>query len=68
MGDQVTLFYDVKLILNMIQGLSGQILPTLLTRETSLSELQDEARRSELAGELSEFIVELLGLKVDAHG
>jgi len=67
-GDQVTLFYDVKLILNMIQGLSGQILPTLLTRETSLSELQDEARRSELAGELSEFIVELLGLKVDAHG
>ena len=38
-GDNVTLYYDIKLILNMVQRLSGEILPTFLTKETTQAEL-----------------------------
>ena len=60
-GDNVTLYYDIKLILNMIQNLSGQILPTFLTKETKEAELQNEERRNELAWEMAEFFVDLAG-------
>ena len=34
-GEPLTLHYDFKLILNMFQTLTGQILPTFLTRQTT---------------------------------
>lgn len=57
-GEQITLHYDIKLILNMIQRLSGEIFPSFLTKETSLAELQNEARRKEIAWELAQFFVQ----------
>lgn len=49
----MTLMYDVKLILSMAQRLSGEILPSFLTKKVSIDELEDDQRRSELAWELS---------------
>lgn len=38
-GESLTLQYDLKLILNMAQRLSGEILPSFLTKSLSQNEL-----------------------------
>lgn len=38
-GESMTLKYDIKLILNMLQQLTGQMFPAFLTKETTLAEL-----------------------------
>ena len=67
-GDSLTLQYDFRLILNMAQRLSDEILPSLLTKELSQDELQDADRRLELALELTQFIADLIGIRLEDDG
>ena len=48
-GDDMTLHYDLKLILNMIQSFTGEVFPKVLTKQTTIEQLQDDTTRLELA-------------------
>ena len=64
----MTLMYDVKLIMSMVQRLSGRILPQILTKEVTIDELANEERRSELAWELSEFFCDSFKIELGEDG
>ena len=67
-GEKLTLMYDIKLILSMAQRLSGEILPSILTKKLSMDELIDDERRSVLAWELSEFFCNGFEFDLDENG
>ena len=67
-GEAITLQYDLKLILNMAQRLSGKILPSFLTKELTNQELQDPERRSELALELAQFTADVASIELQDDG
>lgn len=67
-GERLTLHYDLKLILNMFQSLTGEILPTFLTRETEQEQLKDPESRKEIVSELSNWIVEQTDMVMDSNG
>jgi len=67
-GEDLTLHYDIKLILSMIQAFTGEVFPRFLTKETTLEQLQDDTTRSALAQELTTFIVDITPYDIDEDG
>ena len=67
-GEDLTIHYDVKLILNMFQALTGEILPRILTKSTTREQLEDPETRSELASELAEFLQGMTPFQMDEEG
>ena len=45
-GQDLVLHYDIKQVLNMFQSMTGEILPSILTKGATQAELQDEAARA----------------------
>ena len=41
-GDNVILEYDIALLLNTIQIISGEVLPTILVKGATIEQLEDE--------------------------
>ena len=48
-GDDIVVFYDLKIMMNMFQSMSGSILPKFFTKGATKDELLDDDKRLEIA-------------------
>ena len=58
-GQKVTIYYDFKLLLNMFQTMTGQMVPNMLSKGASQEELLDDSTRHVIAQEVGEFLAQI---------
>ena len=64
-GDNLTVFFDLKLMLNMFSSITGKIVPSFFMKGASKEELQDSVTCNAIAKEIAEFISKSFRFEVD---